>query len=36
MTASDSEARRFSSLPATAAKPIAVDEALRNDWLEIW
>jgi EAL domain-containing protein (putative c-di-GMP-specific phosphodiesterase class I) len=36
MTASDNEARRFSSLPATAAKPIAVDEALRSNWLEIW
>jgi EAL domain-containing protein (putative c-di-GMP-specific phosphodiesterase class I) len=36
MTASDNESRRFSSLPATASKPIAVDEALRNNWLEIW
>jgi EAL domain-containing protein (putative c-di-GMP-specific phosphodiesterase class I) len=36
MTASDNEARRFSSLPATAARPIAIDEALQNNWLEIW
>ena len=36
MTASDNEARRFSGLPTTAAKPIAVDEALQNNWLEIW
>ena len=36
MTANDTEARRFSSHPASASKPIAVEEALRNDWLEIW
>ena len=36
MTASDSESRRFSGSPGTAEKPVSVDEALRNDWLEIW
>ncbi len=36
MTASENEARRFSSLPATASGPVAIDEALRNNWLEIW
>jgi len=36
MTASDTEARRFSGHPASASKPVAVEEALRNDWLEIW
>ncbi len=38
MTARDSnsEARRFSSPPASAPTRIAVDEALRNNWLEIW
>ena len=36
MTASDNEARRFSNAPVTAIQPIAIDEALRNNWLEIW
>jgi EAL domain-containing protein (putative c-di-GMP-specific phosphodiesterase class I) len=38
MTAHDpkTETRRFSGSPATAATRIAVDEALRNNWLEIW
>lgn len=38
MTARDpnNEARRFSGQPTTAPTRIAVDEALRNDWLEIW
>lgn len=38
MTARDptNEPRRFSALPASAPTRIAVDEALRNDWLEIW
>jgi len=40
MTARDpsSEARRFSAPPAPAPAPsrVAVEEALRNDWLEIW
>lgn len=32
----NAEPRRFSSVPATAPTRIAVDEALRNNWLEIW
>ena len=38
MTARDAniDTRRFSSLPASAPIRIAVDEALRNNWLEIW
>lgn len=38
MTARDpnNEPRRFSGPPATAPTRIAVDEALRNNWLEIW
>lgn len=38
MTARDanSDTRRFSGLPASAPTRIAVDEALRNNWLEIW
>ncbi len=36
MTDIDNDARRFSGHPANAAKSIAVDEALRNNWLEIW
>lgn len=38
MTARDqnNEARRFSSPPASAPTRIEVDEALRNNWLEIW
>jgi EAL domain-containing protein (putative c-di-GMP-specific phosphodiesterase class I) len=36
MTASDSESRRFSGSPGTAEKPVSIDDALRNDWLEIW
>ena len=38
MTARDAntETRRFSGLPASAPTRIAVDEALRNNWLEIW
>jgi EAL domain-containing protein (putative c-di-GMP-specific phosphodiesterase class I) len=31
-----SDNRRFSSPAASAATPISLDEALRNDWLEIW
>jgi EAL domain-containing protein (putative c-di-GMP-specific phosphodiesterase class I) len=30
------ENRRFSGPPASAPAPVAVDEALRNNWLEIW
>src|SRR6185312_9179915 len=30
------DARRFSGPPASAPTPIAVGEALRNNWLEIW
>jgi EAL domain-containing protein (putative c-di-GMP-specific phosphodiesterase class I) len=38
MTAHDpnAEPRRFSGAPATVPTRIAVDEALRNNWLEIW
>lgn len=38
MTARDqsSDARRFSGPPASVPAPIAVGEALRNNWLEIW
>lgn len=36
MTATENELRRFSGPPASAGKRIAVDEALRNNWLEIW
>jgi len=38
MTARDpnTEPRRFSAPPASAPARIAVDEALRNNWLEIW
>src|SRR3990172_2547892 len=38
MTARDAntETRRFSGLPASAPTRVAVDEALRNNWLEIW
>jgi len=38
MTARDAntDTRRFSGLPASAPTRIAVDEALRNNWLEIW
>jgi EAL domain-containing protein (putative c-di-GMP-specific phosphodiesterase class I) len=38
MTAHDvnAEVRRISDSPATAPIRIAVDEALRNNWLEIW
>lgn len=38
MTARDAniDTRRFSSLPASVPTRIAVDEALRNNWLEIW
>jgi EAL domain-containing protein (putative c-di-GMP-specific phosphodiesterase class I) len=36
MTAHDFESRRFSGPPVSAPTRIAVDEALRNDWLEIW
>ena len=38
MTARDAnnDTRRFSGLPAPAPTRIAVDEALRNNWLEIW
>ena len=36
MTARDFESRRFSGPPVSAPTRIAVDEALRNDWLEIW
>ena len=32
----NAEPRRFSSPPASAPTRIAVDEALRNNWLEIW
>lgn len=32
----NAEPRRFSSPPAAAPTRIAVDEALRNNWLEIW
>ncbi|MBI5912541.1 MAG: EAL domain-containing protein [Betaproteobacteria bacterium] len=32
----NTETRRFSGLPASAPTRIAVDEALRNNWLEIW
>jgi EAL domain-containing protein (putative c-di-GMP-specific phosphodiesterase class I) len=31
-----SESRRFSAMPALAPTQIAVEEALRNNWLEIW
>ena len=31
-----SENRRFSPLPAAVPTRIAVDEALRNNWLELW
>ena len=38
MTARDpnSESRRFSAPSAPAQSRIAVEEALRNDWMEIW
>ena len=38
MTARDTntETRRFSGPPAAAPMRIAVDEALRNNWLEMW
>ena len=36
MTAEIAENRRFSGPPASAPTPVAVDEALRNNWLEIW
>ncbi len=36
MTVSDNDDRRFSSPSATGGMPVAVDEALRNEWLEIW
>ena len=36
MTADSSETRRFSGPPASAPMRIAVDEALQNNWLEIW
>ena len=32
----NTETRRFSGLPASAPTRTAVDEALRNNWLEIW
>ena len=32
----NTDTRRFSGLPASAPTRIAVDEALRNNWLEIW
>ena len=32
----NTETRRFSGLPASAPTRVAVDEALRNNWLEIW
>ncbi len=36
MTAETAENRRFSGSPTSAPTPVAVDEALRNNWLEIW
>jgi EAL domain-containing protein (putative c-di-GMP-specific phosphodiesterase class I) len=36
MTAETAETRRFSGPLASAPTQIAVDEALRNNWLEIW
>ena len=38
MTARDpnAEARRFSAPPAPAPSRVAVEEALRNNWMEIW
>jgi EAL domain-containing protein (putative c-di-GMP-specific phosphodiesterase class I) len=38
MTARDAntDTKRFSGLPASAPTRIAVDEALHNNWLEIW
>ena len=38
MTARDTNAElgRFSGTPSTAPKRVAVDDALHNDWLEIW
>ncbi|MBI3704656.1 MAG: EAL domain-containing protein [Rhizobiales bacterium] len=38
MTARDAnnDTRRFSSLPVAAPTRVAIDEALRNNWLEIW
>ncbi|HVZ51738.1 MAG TPA: EAL domain-containing protein [Pseudolabrys sp.] len=38
MTARDPnlESRRFSAPPAATQTRVAVDEALRNDWMEIW
>src|SRR3990167_4396863 len=38
MTARDAntETRRFSGLPASAPTRIEVDEAFKNNWLEIW
>jgi EAL domain-containing protein (putative c-di-GMP-specific phosphodiesterase class I) len=32
----NTETRRFSGLPTAAPARIAVDDALRNNWLEIW
>jgi EAL domain-containing protein (putative c-di-GMP-specific phosphodiesterase class I) len=36
MTGELQDSRRFSGPPASAPARIAVDEALRNNWLEIW
>jgi EAL domain-containing protein (putative c-di-GMP-specific phosphodiesterase class I) len=36
MTDQSAETRRFSAPPASAPTRIAVDDALRNNWLEIW
>lgn len=36
MTAEVAENRRFSGPPASASARVEVDEALRNNWLEIW
>lgn len=36
MTAETGESRRFSGPPASAPTRIAVDDALQNNWLEIW
>ena len=36
MTTNDSDARRFSGSPGASTVPISVEDALRNEWLEIW
>jgi EAL domain-containing protein (putative c-di-GMP-specific phosphodiesterase class I) len=36
MTGEPANNRRFSAPPASAPGPISVEEALRNNWLEIW